>query len=204
MNAVVVDPERPPLGSVLTFFALTFALAVPFWALGTITALQLMPGLSIAALMFVCPGLAALILVGRDDGSAGAKALLARAVDYRCIKAKIWYALILFLNPGIFALSFIVLRLGGSAVPVPQFQILTTLTLCTVFFISAVGEELGWSGYAVDTMQSRWGALPASLLLGVVWAVIHFVPLVQVHRSLAWIAWWSLWTVAARVIMVAL
>jgi hypothetical protein len=46
------------------------------------------------------------------------------------------------------------------------------------------------------------GALPASLLLGRVWAVIHFVPLLQVHRSLAWIAWWSLRTISARVIMV--
>jgi len=51
-------------------------------------------------------------------------------------------------------------------------------------------------------MQKRWGSLQASLLLGAVWAVIHFVPLAQVHRSLGWIAWWSLWTVSARVIMV--
>lgn len=202
MSAIAAGAERGPLRSVLTFFALTFVLAVPFWALGTTTALQLMPGLPIAALMFVCPGLAALILVGRDDGSAGAKALLAKVVDYRCIKAKKWYTLILFLNPGIFVLSYVVLRFGGTAIPVPQFQILPTLTLCMVFFISAVGEELGWSGYAIDPMQNRWGALSASLLLGAVWAVIHFVPLVQVHRSLAWIAWWSLWTVSARVIIV--
>jgi membrane protease YdiL (CAAX protease family) len=202
MNAVAADAERPPLGSVLTFFALTFALAVPFWALGTTTSLQLIPGLPIAALMFVCPGLAALILAGRDGGSAGVKALVARAVDYRCIKAKKWYTLILFLNPGIFVLSYVVLRLTRIPVPVPQIQILPTLTLCALFFISALGEELGWSGYAIDPMQNRWGAVPAGLLLGAVWALIHFVPLLQVHRSLAWIAWWSLWTVSARVIMV--
>ena len=34
--------------------------------------------------------------------------------------------------------------------------------------------------------------LPASLVLGGVWAVIHFIPLTQAHRSVEWIAWWTL------------
>ena len=192
----------PRRQSSLAFFVLTFSLAVPFWVLGGVIGIQLLPGLPVAALTFVCPGLAALILVGRENGSAGAKTLLARAFDYKRIKAKNWYTLILLLNPGIFVLSYVVLRLLGTPVPVPQIHILPTLTLCVVFFVGAVGEELGWSGYAIDPMQKRWGSLQASLLLGGVWAVMHFVPLAQVHRSLGWIAWWSLWTVSARVIMV--
>jgi hypothetical protein len=35
-----------------------------------------------------------------------------------------------------------------------------------------------------------------------VWAIWHIVPLVQVHRSPVWIAWWCLGTVAARVLIV--
>jgi membrane protease YdiL (CAAX protease family) len=50
-----------------------------------------------------------------------------------------------------------------------------------------LGEELGWSGYAIDLLQARWGALGAGILLGSVWAVWHFVPLAQVHRSPGWI-----------------
>jgi uncharacterized protein len=61
---------------------------------------------------------------------------------------------------------------------------------------------LGWSGYAIDPLQDRFGALGGALLLGVVWAVWHYVPLLEAHRSLAFIAWWSLGTVAARVIIV--
>jgi hypothetical protein len=34
--------------------------------------------------------------------------------------------------------------------------------------------------------------------------MFHIVPLLQAGRSLAWIAWWSLATVAVRVIMVRL
>ncbi len=70
------------------------------------------------------------------------------------------------------------------------------------FFIAALSEELGWSGYVIDSMQARWNALEASILVGLVWAVWHYVPLMQAHRSLVWIAWWSLYTVALRVLIV--
>jgi uncharacterized protein len=189
-------------GSPLAFFLLTFALAIPFWALGGAIGIQLLPGLPLAALMFVCPGLAALMLVGRERGYAGVRALLARALDYTHVTAKVWYIPIVLVTPGIFVLSYFVLRMIGTPVPVPQISLWSTLTLCVVFFVGALGEELGWSGYAIDPMQNRWGALRASLLLGAVWAVWHWVPLIQIHRSVEWIAWWTLWTVSARVIIV--
>jgi hypothetical protein len=188
--------------SPLAFFTLTFALAVPFWLLGGMMKIQLLPGLPVAALMFVCPGLAAMILARRESGPEGAKALLKRAFDYERIKAKAWYVPILLLNPAISLLSYAVLRLVGTPVPVPQIPILPTLALCVVFLIGSLGEELGWSGYAIDPMQSRFGALRAGLLLGTVWAGFHFVALAQAHRSAEWIAWWTLATVSARVIMV--
>ena len=50
-------------------------------------------------------------------------------------------------------------------------------------------------------MQHRWGTLQASIILGAVWAIYHFVGLAQAHRSVEWIAWWSLGTVASRVII---
>ncbi|MEV5502850.1 hypothetical protein AB0M50_46350 [Nonomuraea fuscirosea] len=39
--------------------------------------------------------------------------------------------------------------------------------------------------------------------MGVVWAVWHWPALLQAHRAMSWIAWWSLATMAARVIMAA-
>jgi uncharacterized protein len=50
-------------------------------------------------------------------------------------------------------------------------------------------------------MQARWKALQASVLLGLVWAVFHYVPLMQHGRSAGWIAWWALSTVAFRVLI---
>ena len=163
---------------------------------------QLMPGLPMAALMFVCPGLAALILVGRAEGSRGIKALFARALDNKGITPRVWYAPALLLNPAVFVLSYIVMRTLGTPVPAPELQILPVFALCAVFLITALGEELGWSGYAIDPLQRRWGQLGGGLLLGAACAVFHWVALAEAHRSFGWIAWWSLWTLAQRVIMI--
>ena len=197
-SIAITSRRRSPL----KFFLLVFALSIPFWLIGAVTGIELLPGLPVAALMFVCPVTAALILVYRENKTAGLTALLKRSFDYKRIRAKVWYAPILFLMPSVMVLSYGLMRLMGSPLLVPQFPVLVALGMLVAFFIAALGEELGWSGYAIDPMQDRWDALQASILLGLVWAVWHIVPLVQAHRSPAWIAWWSLGTVAARIIMV--
>jgi membrane protease YdiL (CAAX protease family) len=104
--------------------------------------------------------------------------------------------------PAVAVLSYGLMRLIGLPLPAPQFPILFALGFFLVAFVAALGEELGWSGYVIDPMQDRWNALTAAALLGAVWAIWHWVPLVQAHRSPTWIAWWSLGTVAQRVLIV--
>ncbi len=74
--------------------------------------------------------------------------------------------------------------------------------LFVAFFIGDAGEELGWSGYAIDPMQNRWGALKASFILGVVWALWHTIPFVQTHNPASWVVWQCLKTVAMRIVIV--
>ena len=190
--------------SPLKFFLLTFALAIPFWVVGGMVNLQILLGLPLAALMFVCPGLAALVLVREESGPTEAKALLKKALDYKSISANIWYAPILLLTPAISVLAYLTLRATGTHVPIPKISVLPTLALFAIFFVTASGEELGWSGYALDPLQQRSNSLMAGLLLGTVWAAWHWLPLVQIHRSVEWIAWWTLWSISARVIMTCL
>jgi len=71
-----------------------------------------------------------------------------------------------------------------------------------VYFICDVGEELGWTGYAIEPLQNRWGVLKASLLLGVVWALWHSIAFIQTKHSAAWVIWQCIKTVGMRVILV--
>jgi membrane protease YdiL (CAAX protease family) len=88
--------------------------------------------------------------------------------------------------------------------PVPHVTAGRTSVLIVLFLVVAITEELGWMGYAIDPMQDRHGALRASIALGIVWAAWHVIPLQQAGRTLVFIGWWSLETVALRVLMVRL
>lgn len=192
-----VEKSRSPWA----FFGLVFLLSIPFWAAGALTSRQLLPALPISALGFIVPVLAAAILVYRQEGRAGVTALLRRALDVHRIAHKVWLIPLFLLEPLIKTAAYLIQRLAGTPVPAPQIAPVYALALLGGFFIAALGEELGWSGYAIDPLQERFGALRASLIIGVVWAVWHFIPLAQAQRSAGFIAWWSLETVALRVII---
>jgi membrane protease YdiL (CAAX protease family) len=152
--------------------------------------------------MAFCPLIAAAILTHREDGTEGVKELLGRAFDYERIRAKAWYLPIILLMPGVMALSYGLLRLMRFPLPAPQLPGLAALFMFLAFFVAALGEELGWTGYAIHPMQDRWNALQASIMLGLVWAVWHIIPFLQAHRSATWIAWQCLCLVASRVLKV--
>jgi membrane protease YdiL (CAAX protease family) len=94
------------------------------------------------------------------------------------------------------------MRWADMPVPAPDISIPAALALLLAFLVAGLGEELGWSGYAIDPLQERYGALAAAVLLGLNWAAWHIVPLLQAHRAPAWIAWWSLATVGLRIVTV--
>lgn len=200
MSEHLVKRERR---SPLAFFLLVFALSIPLSLTGTLIERELLPGLPVSSLVVpFCPLIAACLLVYRENKAKSVIGLLKRSFDYKRVAAKIWYAPAILLMPGVMILEYELLRLAGSLIPVPQFSIWTPPVMFMAFFIAALGEELGWMGYAIDPMQDRSNALQASILLGLIWAAWHFLPLVQVGRSPAWIAWWSLETVAQRVLIV--
>jgi hypothetical protein len=78
--------------SLLKFYVLVFALAVPFWLVGAVVEVEGLPmDLPVSALMLVCPITAAWILVRRDEGPGGMRRLMKRVFDYRKITRRIWY-----------------------------------------------------------------------------------------------------------------
>ena len=156
---------RTPVVSALKFFALVLALSMAFWLLGAVSGLEVLPGLSVSALGAFSPLTAAAILVYRESrvgNFAGVIALLKRSFDFRRISAKIWYVPIILLMPGLAALSIGWLHFTGVPLPTVRFPGVSGLVIFAAFFIGALGEELGWSGYLTDPLQNRLGALGAS------------------------------------------
>lgn len=197
MNATAAQVKLP-----WNYFLLVFVLTVPFWVFGS-GKLPLPMNLPVSALMVVTPLIAASILSYQQAGLSGVKALFKKAVDTQKAKNKRWYLPALLLPPLIYFLSFVVMRLLGLPLPDPlQTPFLLAPLFFVMYFISATCEELGWMGYAIDPLQKRWGALTASLILGVVWQLWHFIPDRQAHHPLGWIVWHSLQGVALMVLIV--
>lgn len=192
--------------SVIAFFILVFLMSMLFWLFGSLSE-QSLPkeasiNLPISSLMVVCPLIASVILVQRKNGSHGVKELLKRSFDYKRIKKKIWYIPILLLMPMTMVLANGVIN-GKRIITLPtQFPSAMILGPSLLFFIAALAEEVGWSGYALDPMQDRWNVLPAGLILGIVWASWHIVPFIQTQNSAKWIVWQSINLVVSRIIIV--
>ncbi|WP_168928892.1 CPBP family intramembrane glutamic endopeptidase [Paenibacillus dokdonensis] len=186
------------------FFMLVFILAIPFWLIGMAAEhwQQKIPiNLPFSALMFVCPMIAAFILVFRTHGSDGIKKLLKKSFHLR-MKYKIWFVPLFLLMPVITICTYGFMKLMGEPLPNLHFSILTALTFFVVFFIAAICEEIGWQGYVYDMLEKRSPALGASIVLGVTWQLWHVVPHVQNHHSPAWILWQCAGSVLLRILIV--
>ncbi len=188
--------------SPLKFFILVLALWTPFILFGA-APLGLPVNLPVGAIAALCPLIVALMLVGMEEGPGGVKRLLTKVVDHKEIRPRIWYAPIILLVPATVLLSYGIMRLVGRPPPPPDIPVLAIPILSLLFLIGAVGEEAGWTGYAIDPMQQRWGALRASVILGSVWATLHVVGwYIQTHHTLMWTVGMWVQTVALRILIV--
>lgn len=184
------------------YFLLVFVLSVPLWLVG-VTKLPLPVNLPVSSLTAFIPMIAALILSSRQSGSQGVKELFQTAWDYQKIKNKVWYLPILLLPPLLYMISLIIMWQTERPLPDPiKIPFLWLPVYLVMYLITGTGEELGWSGYATQPMQRRWGALRASFLLGILWAVWHSIPFVQTQSPVAWVIWQSIKTVAMRMLIV--
>jgi membrane protease YdiL (CAAX protease family) len=131
------------------------------------------PGLVLVLLGSAVPSLLAIVLTAIVFGRGSLRELLGGLLIWRVDLR--WY-LVAVLGPVALAggiVAFNVL-LGGPAISinVPLLAVVITLAF-HIFPGSALGEEIGWRGYALPRLQARRSALSASLILGVIWAFYH-------------------------------
>ncbi len=136
-----------------------------------------------ALVWYYGPCLSAVIVTRICGGKDSLRNLLKRLVDWRVSWR--WYAFIV-LYPLALHLAVVYLdRLLGGPAPVffraegipegPVWLVLLLLILYQIL-VRGIGEETGWRGFALPGLQSRWNALSASLILGVLWGLWHFHP----------------------------
>jgi CAAX protease family protein len=106
-------------------------------------------------------------------GRGSLRKLLGRLLIWRVDPR--WY-LVVVLEPAALAGGMVAFNafVGGPAISINVPLLAAVITLAFhIFPGSAMGEEIGWRGYALPRLQPGRSALSASLILGVIWAFYH-------------------------------
>ena len=179
------------------FFAIVIALSIPLWLLGSFGAF-ILPGLPISALSAFVPAVAASAVIARARGLGGLRRFWFRLR----VRPRLTWLVLAAVTPVVLAvLSFALMRALGRDVPPPEVGALQVIGLLALFLPAAIGEEMGWSGFAATPLTLRFGALGAAIVCGGFEAAWHLLPLLQAERSAAWIGWWAVGTIASRIVM---
>jgi len=139
-----------------TFFVLAFLITWGLQLPAVILGERWLPLVGLGALG---PTVAALIVARRD-----------RTPIFRPVRAHrvspLWYAIALFMPGALLAIGMAVY--GGKLFYPPN-----SPERMVAFFVMPIAEEIGWRGLALPRLQQRHGAVRASLILGVLWALWH-------------------------------
>jgi len=132
------------------------------------------------ALTVWAPGLAAIVLTILSSRGRGLHDLLSGLGRWRVSWR--WYLLALFFEPARWCLALGIDRLLGRSYelgPMPLKAILGSaavymIPVAVVFTLpNAIGEEIGWRGFALPRLRAWRGALVGTLVLGVFWGLWH-------------------------------
>ena len=181
MDLVTAAPSSvrtaPAAGARATFF---FAVTLGFtWALqlpAALAKLGVIPGpvetyMPLVALGAFGPLLGAVLAARREGGRAAVRALF-RPDGVRRVGAG-WYVVALFGFGAVYVLGTVAYRAVGGADPGQWLYPPENGAHLAAMFLFPLAEEPGWRGFALPRLQARVGALRASLLVGVGWAVWH-------------------------------
>jgi membrane protease YdiL (CAAX protease family) len=163
------------------FFTLALGLSWLFWIPLALLGEDPMtfPYLILMILGGLGPAVAEIILVFGLGNRQLRRDYKHRVLDVRRIGWK-WAAVILLIFPVLNGIATMLSVLSGG--PEPTFETAGRLLanplsivpfLLFLFVFGPLPEELGWSGYALDGLQSKRSALGASLIIGLIWAVWH-------------------------------
>lgn len=135
--------------------------------LGTSQLLGVLPG------AYLGPILAAYLVTRLSEGRAGVRRWLGRMARWRV--SRWWYISIILGVPAMLVLTTIPFAGGLDAVRAPTLMVLVAYLpgLALQMITTGLAEEPGWRDFATPRLQSRFGALRGTLILGPLWGVWH-------------------------------
>jgi membrane protease YdiL (CAAX protease family) len=155
----------------VSFFVLAYSICAIAFFSSYIVPLQ--PFSPVWLIGIFSPTIAGFIMASVMDGWPGVKRLLAGYTRWR-IGWK-WYLAAASLGIVPFLVALVYIALGNPPTGLkPGITIATYLILLVQTLLAGpLAEESGWRGFALPRMEARWGALNASLVLGVLWTFWH-------------------------------
>lgn len=171
--------------NIVAFFALAIVLGsgtIYLVVQGTIPA-------DLALASVLSASIAGIVMTAVEDGSAGLKLILQRLLIWR-VGIGYWIFAGLFLVPAILIGSTLNPCFNGDPLMLasmrPGFGILPMFVI--FFIVSGLGQEIGWTGYLITRLQTRFSALTACFLRAVLATLWHLPLLLYSRQRLAALA----------------
>ena len=126
------------------------------------------------------PSLLAIILTWKREGVSGLRLLGRRIIQFKL--GWRWYGYtFLIVITGTVGQLIINKLLGNNFNGVLFWEQLGIFL--PLLILGPLSEEIGWRGYALARLQTRWNALTSSLIVGLVWALWHLPLFMMVGTS---------------------
>jgi membrane protease YdiL (CAAX protease family) len=166
--------------SPLRFFLLTFVLSWIIWIPLTLSHFNIGPlkiseDLSSIIRLFgvLMPMISALLLTSIHGGRPALRELLSRLKIWRV--GWNWWAAAVLVYPILLILAGVLYNLFTTQAPIALLPVTAATLFANIVFlaIASLGEEIGWRGVALPSLLQRYHPLPASFILGIIWATWH-------------------------------
>jgi membrane protease YdiL (CAAX protease family) len=173
----------------VSYFFTTFFATYALWFAGAYVSFQ--EDISHLYMLLMLPGLMApffisVVMIWTSKNSELKTDFVNRLINPRLIRLKTLPAFLLIMPLSVLASIIISLSFGES---ISQIRVSDSFSFTSGFvpvllllLLAATFEELGWRGYAFDSLQSRYNYLTASIIFSLLWSLWHF-PLIFVKGS---------------------
>lgn len=174
------------------YFIYTFTLTTIFWSIGAYYSFKPNNQFYILFLLIglVVPFLLALFFISKDKNNSLKQEFISKFTNFKEIDLKL-LPLFIFLMPFSVIVSILISLFFGESIN--QFNLSENFSFSTgvipvllLLLMAATFEELGWRGYAFESLEEKYNFFYASLIFSILWSLWH-LPLSFVNNSYQYI-----------------